>query len=101
MPEWAKLSAKLGKEIDPSTTPAAPPESSKSRGVYIILGVLLGGTGAHNFYAGYYPIGVVQLVLAAFWLATQSTIILLGLAGWIIADLCFTTKDQTGKPFKS
>jgi TM2 domain-containing membrane protein YozV len=101
MPEWANLSANLGKEIDSSATPTAPSESSKSRGIYVILGVLLGGTGAHNFYAGYYLIGAVQLVLAAVWLATQSNIILLALAGWIIADLCFTTKDQTGKPFKS
>ncbi|MDY0746553.1 TM2 domain-containing protein [Paucibacter sp. R3-3] len=36
---------------------------SKSRGVYIILGLLFGGWGFHNFYAGYNVAGAIKLVI--------------------------------------
>ena len=37
--------------------------SNKSRGVYIILGILLGTLGIHNFYAGHYRNGSIQICL--------------------------------------
>ena len=36
----------------------------KSRGVYIILGILLGTLGIHNFYAGHYRNGSIQICLS-------------------------------------
>jgi hypothetical protein len=71
--EWLPLST-LGDEI-PAPMPVsaaafAPPaapivESRCSRGVYIILGLFLGPLGVHNFYAGRYSAGVLQLMLSA------------------------------------
>jgi len=34
---------------------------SRNRGVYIILGLLFGGVGFHNFYAGHTVRGAVKL----------------------------------------
>jgi RNA polymerase subunit RPABC4/transcription elongation factor Spt4/TM2 domain-containing membrane protein YozV len=51
--------------------------ASKSRGVFIILGLFLGCLGIHNFYAGYYAKGAIQLVI---------TVVL----GWMIVGLVIT-----------
>src|SRR3972149_1246149 len=54
---------KVGSGI--SGTPASQTivRTVKSRGTFIILGVLLGLLGIHNFYAGYYGKGAVQLAI--------------------------------------
>lgn len=41
--------------------PAAPP---KSRVLYVVLALFLGGLGVHNFYAGYNGRGAAQLVIS-------------------------------------
>ncbi len=51
--------------------PAAPSPVSKpvivrNRGVYIILGLLFGGVGFHNFYAGYHDSGVIKILFSIF-----------------------------------
>lgn len=48
-----------------SSSPERPVvvEPVKSRGVFIILGLLLGCLGIHNFYAGYNVKGAVQLII--------------------------------------
>lgn len=48
--------------VTPVYQPAlvAPP---KSRGIYIVLALFLGGLGIHNFYAGYNGRGAAQLVI--------------------------------------
>lgn len=51
--------------------------ATKSRGVYIILGLFLGCLGIHNFYAGYHGRGAAQLII---------TLVL----GWIIVGLIIT-----------
>ena len=52
----------------PSARTAIAP-STRNRGIYIILGILFGYLGFHNFYAGYHKAGFWQfslsLVLAA------------------------------------
>ena len=42
----------------------------KSRVVYVLLGLFLGGLGVHNFYAGYNGKGIAQLLITLFlgWL---------------------------------
>lgn len=45
-------------------------EPPLSRGVYILLGILLGWIGIHNFYAGYPIRGFLQIV-ATFLLAVS------------------------------
>lgn len=76
----------------PASNPARQP---KSRTTYIILGVLLGGLGAHNFYAGYTGRAVGQLclsVLTLFYLAIVSWI-------WAIIEICIVDKDNAGIQF--
>lgn len=68
----------------------------KSRIVYIILALLFGELGLHNFYAGYVGRGIVQLLI---------TILSFGLLFWIswiwaIIELCVVTHDGRGVSFK-
>lgn len=66
----------------------------KSRGVYIVLGLFFGLLGAHNFYAGYYWQGIVQLVLGGllFWTYIGPFIVIV----WILCDLIAETHDASG-----
>ena len=66
------------------------PYSTKSRGTYIILGIFLGAVGVHNFYAGHYSRGAIQVVLAI----TVFGAILS--AAWAIVDVCAVDKDGNG-----
>jgi TM2 domain-containing membrane protein YozV len=66
----------------------------KSRGTYIILGILLGGLGIHNFYAGRYGSGVCQLIitLTLVWFVVGIVINAL----WILCELLAVEKDGNG-----
>lgn len=70
---------------------------AKSRGVYIILGLLLGLLGIHNFYAGRYGAGVVQLLLTLLlgWIVIGLVIVV----PWILIELIVVTKDGNGNAF--
>lgn len=74
--------------------PALP---RKNRATYLVLGVLLGGLGAHSFYAGSTKKGLLQLGI---------TLFTFGLAGlmvwiWAIIDICTITTDHDGIPFRN
>lgn len=65
--EWLPLSViaadlKLAPDA-PSVAKERPKALSKDRGVYLVLGVLLGYTGVHNLYAERMTPGVCQLLL--------------------------------------
>jgi TM2 domain-containing membrane protein YozV len=67
----------------------------RSRLTYILLGVLLGMFGGHNFYAGYTKRAVVQLlltVLSCFFGGVVSWI-------WAIVEVCVVTEDDDGVAF--
>jgi TM2 domain-containing membrane protein YozV len=67
----------------------------RSRLTYILLGVLLGAFGGHNFYAGYTKRGVIQLlltILSCFFGAIISWI-------WAIVEVCVVTEDDDGVAF--
>jgi len=69
--------------------------TSKSRQVYVLLGVFLGIFGVHNFYAGYIQRAVSQLcltVLTCFYGAVVSWI-------WAIVEICVINKDSDGAEF--
>lgn len=69
----------------------------KSRGVYIVLALLLGGLGIHNFYAGRFGTAIAQLLIT---LLTGWLIIPLFIVGvWALIDACAITTDGRGRPF--
>jgi TM2 domain-containing membrane protein YozV len=82
--------------------PAPPAEEAetrepKNRTTFIILGALLGAFGAHNFYAGYYKKGAIQLSI---------TLVTLGLGipmswMWAVIDVCTIGRDSAGVQFES
>ncbi len=70
-------------------------QTSKSRQVYVLLGVFLGIFGVHNFYAGYIQRAVSQLcltVLTCFYGAVVSWV-------WAIVEICIVSKDYDGVEF--
>jgi TM2 domain-containing membrane protein YozV len=74
-----------------------PAENGKSRMTFILLGVLLGAFGAHNFYAGFRKKAVAQLLI---------TVLTLGFASpmswmWAVIDVCTITEDSAGVKFNS
>ena len=97
----------------------APNEAApqpKQRIIYVLLGLFLGGWGAHNFYARETG-GIIHITLsicgaAAFVFAPMlrdEAIATFGLAGgglmlanviWVLAEICTHTKDGDGVPFK-
>lgn len=74
--------------------PAGPP---KSRLVYILLAIFLGGLGIHNFYAGRTGAAVGQLLISLFlsWLIVP--IFIVGL--WVLIEIFVVNKDGRGVPF--
>lgn len=74
-----------------------PPQAVKYKYVAAVLALLLGFTGIHRFYLGFYKLGLAQLALTA---ATMG----FGAAwGFIEAVLLFggqINKDAKGRPLK-
>ena len=74
--------------------PPPPPAmvNQKSRTVYIILAIFLGGLGVHNFYAGRTGIGVAQLLITIFSCGTIPIWL------WALVEACIVTTDGNGIP---
>lgn len=71
----------------------------RSRLVYILLALFLGGWGVHNFYAGYKKKAITQL------LCTFPGVLLLCIPTlicciWVLVDICTVSQDAEGKPMK-
>ena len=67
--------------------------SSCNRTTYILLGLLFGGFGVHNFYAGYSGRGAIQLIC---------TLCIIGwffVPLWALIEICTVTTDANGVPF--
>jgi len=75
--------------------PISPFIRRRSRLTYILLGVLLGPFGGHNFYAGYIQRAVVQLLL------TVLSCFFGGIISWIwaIVEVCVVKQDDDGVAF--
>lgn len=80
---------------------------AKSRGTYVILAILFGSIGIHNFYAGQFVAGGIKcgLVLLAFIIDATTgfySAFSLALAAvfwlWAIGEAIFSTEDGTGAP---
>jgi hypothetical protein len=88
--------------------------SQRSRFAYMLLGLLFGGSGIHNFYADQYNRGVGHIMLsvgvvfalqssleARSWLGVIVTILMSGVQMvWILSEIIFCEKDGRGLPFK-
>ena len=72
-------------------------EPAKSRVVYILLALFLGGLGIHNFYAGYTTKGVIQLLVTLLlgWLVIPA----IGVWIWCIIEIITVKKDAKGVAF--
>ena len=72
-------------------------EGLKSRKVASVLGILLGGFGAHRFYLGFHRIAIIQIVV---------TVVTFGFGviwGFVEGFMIFTgalDKDAQGKPLR-
>lgn len=71
-----------------------PPAIRRNRGVYIILAILLGTLGIHNFYAGRLAQGAIQLVLTLTlgWFVVPWIVVAL----WAIAEAITVKTDGKG-----
>lgn len=78
--------------------PPGVPLAARSRTAYIMLGLFLGMLGIHNFYAGYTGRGLAQLLLnlLLFW----TIVVPIGVAVWVIVEICTTLQDADGMAFK-
>lgn len=70
--------------------------AKKSRIVYIVLALVFGEIGVHNFYAGFIGRGVAQLLI---------TVLSFGLLFWIswiwaVIEICAVDHDGKGVPFE-
>lgn len=104
--EWLPLGY-IEEDLDPPQLASRPvyypPKPSvipKSRGIYVILGLFLGGLlGIHNFYIGRFLAGVLQLLFTLFSLWTGLWIISWIVAVvWVVLELLIITKDGKGIP---
>ena len=69
--------------------------TSKSRGVFIILGLFLGCLGFHNFYAGYHGRGAAQVIIMILlgWLLIG--FVITGI--WALIEILSVTQDGNGE----
>jgi len=90
----AAVCVKCGVATGVSSVPGRP---AKDRVVYVLLGVLLGMLGIHNFYAGYIAKAVSQLLITLLlgWLVVP----LFAVAIWVLVEVCSVSQDSQGKPF--
>ncbi|WP_157661531.1 TM2 domain-containing protein [Burkholderia ubonensis] len=79
---------------------------AKSRGTYIILGLLFGSMGFHDFYAGYNGQGAAKLIifLIAFLLDATTGFyskffLVIGTINWLwaLVSLCVIKSEASGK----
>lgn len=82
------------------TTYVVQQRAPKSRVAFVLLGLFLGGFGVHNFYAGYFGRGAIQLVL--FGLGTLSIfcmgwVLYIVLLAWIIVEVVAVDSDADGQ----
>ena len=103
-PTSTKISSDGGDDISSATRGAFPftsaPASQRrvnaetSRGVFILLGVLLGLFGIHNFYAGYYGKGALQSLITVTLGPIYIGMIITGI--WVLIELLTVRHDADG-----
>jgi hypothetical protein len=68
----------------------------------VLLGLFLGYLGAHNFYAGFWPRGLLQVALTALLTATAFTerfgVGLIVTWFWALLEVILVSRDRWGRP---
>lgn len=85
----------LNETPDPIAHPAVQlVKSARSRGIYIILGLFFGMIGVHNFYAGRFLPGILQLLITLIlgWFVIGLVITFI----WVLIDLFTVKVDGAG-----
>ena len=74
-----------------------PVSPARSRSIYIVMALLLGGFGVHNFYAGRTLRGLLQacVSIAGYFLAPSYSLPVLLI--WILFDIVTVTEAADGK----
>jgi hypothetical protein len=95
-------------DYSPSRRSGEPP---RTRLVYILLAIFLGGLGVHNFYAGRWTIGLAQLIgvpIITIILAVGTVLtgglgalilipFLIAVGVWLLGEIVLVKKDGRGK----
>lgn len=81
-----------------SQTPGPSSQSRTSRSLYVVLGLILGCFGMHNFVAGYFGRGVAQLLISLVfgWVYGLGFFIT---AFWAVIEVIAVKADAKGVPF--
>lgn len=84
-------------EVIAAVVPPVITYPPKKRSVYVVLGILLGILGAHNFYANRTGAAVCQLLITLFlgWLEVPLAIVFI----WAIIEVIAVDRDGRGTPF--
>lgn len=67
----------------------------KNRGIYIVLALMLGLLGVHNFYAGRYGAGIAQLLITFFLFWLILPVLAVGL--WVLIEVMTVNTDGDGR----
>jgi TM2 domain-containing membrane protein YozV len=99
MAQWARGQCASGYEL--KSSPRSKPTITRSRGVYIILGIAFGGLGFNNFYSGHHAIGALKLVCTCVGVgvgqaAPPALLICIAVAVWTLVELFIVTEDADG-----
>jgi TM2 domain-containing membrane protein YozV len=92
----AVVCLKCGASVSPATV--TPGKSSCSRTAYVVLALLLGELGVHDFYAGYTTKGIIKLLLTILLCELIFPPFLMWL--WAFIEVFIITKDAKGQPFR-
>lgn len=65
-----------------------------SRLIYVLLAWLLGVLGIHNFYAGYWGRGLIQLLGSCCFIGAPVVVL------WVFFEVLFQTTDAYGRPMR-
>ena len=68
-----------------------PPIVYRKRWIFILLGLIFGCFGIHNFYAGFAGRGTSQLLLSLILIATPLTCLPVFI--WVLFEILFVTED--------
>lgn len=100
-PVWSSESLSTPESSDVSTVAI-----SKNRGIHIILGLVFGGLGFHNFYSGYYLRGGIKVgvFLVAFsidaltgFYSAFSVVLFVLFTLWALGEIIVVKDDAAGK----